>query len=300
MRLLRVYPAAWRARYGVELAALLEDLDGAARMSWRVKLDVVRGGIVERMRALFAGGRSPRERARRGSVLVLYAWMLFVLGGFGVQKASEHWQTVTPAGQRTLPAAAFDALVVTAVVGSILVALGVAAALPGLVRLLRRGAWPAIRLPILVACGLTVATGAATVGLAAWAHSLAPAARNGHDALYTGAFGGWVLLVAACLFAWAAAAAATVRHLGPSARLLRFEARLAAAASVAMVVMTLAAGLWWGGVARAAPWFFEGHPAGAGGSALVANVIAPVALMVCATVLALTGATRALRALPAL
>lgn len=294
-----MYPAAWRARYGAELVALLEDLDGAARMSWRVKLDVVRGGIVERVHVLSRGG-SPRERARRGSVLVLYAWMLFVLGGFGVQKASEHWQAATPAGQRTLPTAAFDGLVVAAVVGSLLVALGVAAALPGLVRLLRRGDWPAIRLPILVACGLTVATGAFTVGLAAWAHSLAPPARYGHDAVYSGAFGGWVLLVAGCLFAWAVAASATMRHLSPPAQLLRLEARLAAAASAAMVVMTLAAGLWWGGVARAAPWFFEGHPAGAGGSAIVANVIVPVALMVCATALALTGATRALRALPAL
>lgn len=300
MRLLRVYPAAWRARYGDELVALLEDLDGAARMSWRVRLDVVRAGLGERARVLVLGGGAPRERVRRGSVLVLYAWMLFVLGGFGVQKASEHWQAATPSGERTLPALGFDVLVVVAALGSVLVLLGVAVALPALAGLVRRGGWRTIRLPILVAVALSVSTVVATVGLAAWAHSLTAAARNGHDASYAGVFVGWVVLVAACLFAWAAAASATARRISFSLRQLRLEAGLAAATSAAMVVMTLAAAVWWGAVASAAPWFFEGRPAGAAASPLVANVIVPVAVMVCATALALAGATRALRALPAL
>lgn len=300
MRLLRAYPAAWRARYGDELVALLDELDGAARMSSRVRLDVVRAGIAERARTLAAAGAAPPERARRGSVLVLYAWMLFVLGGFGVQKASEHWQAATPSGDRTLPAVGFDALVVTAAVGSALVVLGVVVALPRLVRLLRGGGWSSVRLPILVATGLSLLTVAATGGLAAWAHSLRPVARNGGDAVYAGVFGGWVLLVAVCLFAWAYAASATARRIPFSVRQLRLEAGLAAATSAAMVVMTLAAAVWWGAVASAAPWFFDGLPVGSSGGPLAANVIVPVALMVCATALGLAGASRALRALPAL
>lgn len=297
MRLLRVYPAAWRARYGEELVALLEELDGAARMSWRVRLDVVRGGIVERVRGLAGAGGSPEERVRRGSTLVLSAWMLFVLGGFGVQKASEHWQAVTPAADRTLPAVAFDALVAAAALGSALVLLGVALSLPALVLLLRGGGWPRVRRPILAAADLTLLVVAATIGLAVWAHTLTPGGRNGHDAPYAAAFGVWVLLFALCLFAWARAAAATARHLSLPARLLRVEARLAAGTSAAMVVVTLAAALWWGAVASAAPWFFQGRPAGVAGSALVANVVVPVALMVAASLVGLVGARRATRAL---
>jgi hypothetical protein len=121
MRLLGVYPASWRARYGDELATLIEELDRNARMSWRIRLEVVRAGLVERARVLL-GLRAlpPQERAREGSLLVLYAWMLFVLGGFGVQKASEHWKAVTPAAKQALPSAAFDVLIAAAVVGTAL------------------------------------------------------------------------------------------------------------------------------------------------------------------------------------
>jgi hypothetical protein len=39
--LLRLYPAAWRARYGDEMLALLED----RRVGWRDRLDLVRGAV---------------------------------------------------------------------------------------------------------------------------------------------------------------------------------------------------------------------------------------------------------------
>lgn len=297
MRLLRVYPASWRARYGDELATLIEQLDGGTQMSRRVRLDIVRAGLAERVRVLGLRGRPPLERAREGSLLVLYAWMLFVLGGLGVQKASEHWQAVTPTAKQGLPAAAFDALVIAAAIGATLVLLGVAALLPPLAAAIRQGRWTQIRRPILRAGLLTLLTLLATVGLARWAHSLTPAARNGHSAVYTGVFGGWVLLLAACLFAWATAAAATARHLTLPTALLRFEVSLAATVSVTMAAMTIATGVWWGSLARAAPWFFEGRPAGSNASALVSNMIVPAVLMLCATLLGLIGATQAIKAL---
>jgi hypothetical protein len=296
MRLLRVYPPAWRARYGEELTTLIEELEPGARMSWRVRFDVVRAGILERVRSLGLGGLSPRERAREGTLLVLYAWTLFVVGGFGVQKASEHWQAVTPAGKQGLPAAAFGVLVVAAGVGSALVLAGVAVLLPRLAALIRGGGWAGIRRPIVRAAVLSLFAAAATVGLMLWAHSLPPGARDGGDPVYGGVFLAWVVLVAACLFAWAAAAAATARHLRLPAPLLRLEARLGAAACATMVVMTIAASVWWGSLARAAPWFFDGRPVGAHASALAWNILAPVGLMLCATSLALLGATRAVKA----
>ena len=296
MRLLRVYPPAWRERYGEELVTLIEELGSGARMSWRVGLDVVRSGIVERMRSLGLGGLPPRERAREGSLLVLYAWTLFVLGGFGVQKASEHWQAVTPAGKQGLPAAAFGVLVVAAGVGSALVLLGVAVLLPRLAALIRGGGWAGIRRPILRAMVLSLLTAAVTAGVALWAHSLSPGARNGADLAYGGVVLAWVVLVAACLFAWAAAAAATARRLRLPVPLLRLEARLGAGACATMVVMTIAASVWWGSLARAAPWFFDGRPVGAHASAFAWNILAPVVLMLCATSLGLLGATRAVQA----
>lgn len=41
MRILRLYPGAWRARYGDEMAALLE----ARPTTWRDRLDLVRGAL---------------------------------------------------------------------------------------------------------------------------------------------------------------------------------------------------------------------------------------------------------------
>ena len=295
--LLRVYPSAWRARYGPELVTLIEELEGGARISWRVRVDVLRAGVVERARALALRGLAPRERVREGSVLVLYAWVVFVIGGFGAQKASEHWQAVTPSAKRSLPAAAVDVFLVAASVGSALVLLGVAVSLPRLAALIREGGWAQIRRPILRAAWLSALTLAATFGLAAWAHSLGPVARNGGDVAYGAAFVAWVILLATCLLAWAAAAAMTARQLAWSTRTLRFEARLATTVSAAMVVMTIATAVWWGSLASAAPWFFDGRPAGTSASAVVSNMVVPTGLMLCATVLGLIGATRAMRAL---
>jgi hypothetical protein len=162
MRLLRIYPTAWRARYGDQLANLIEELDGDARISWRVRLDVVRAGLVERARVLGPGARPPRERAREGALLVLYSWMLFVLGGFGVLKASEHWKAVTPAAKRGLPGAAFDVLFLAAGIGSALVLVGIAASLPRLAAVIRQGDWNEVRRPIIRAALLSLVTGAAT------------------------------------------------------------------------------------------------------------------------------------------
>jgi hypothetical protein len=223
--------------------------------------------------------------------------MLFALGGFGVQKASEHWQAVTPAADQGVPAAAFDVLFVTAAAGSALVLLGVAVSLPHLAALLRGGAWTEIRRPIVRAAFLSLLTAAATFGLAAWAHSLTPAARNGSDHAYGGAFLAWVLLLAACLLAWAAAAAAAARRLSLSPRLLRLQVFLAATVSAAMVVTTIATAVWWGSLASVAPWFFESRSVGASASPLVPNMLVPAGLMLCATSLGLLGASRALRAL---
>ena len=278
---------------------MIEELSGGARVSWRDRFDVVCAGVAERVRAFGLSGLPPRERAREGSLLVLYAWTLFVLGGFGVQKASEHWTAATPLPKQGLPAAAFNVLVVGAAIGSTLVLLGVAVSLPSLIALIRRGGWTEIRRPIIRAVLVSLLAVVATFGLAAWAHSLTPAARNGHNAIYSGVFLAWVMLSAACLLTWASAAAAIARRLSLPMALLRLEVWLGAAVSASMAVMAIATLAWWAALATAAPWFFEGRPVGSAASALTPNMIVPAALMLSATLLGLTGTTRAVRALAA-
>jgi hypothetical protein len=62
----RLYPAAWRARYGAEFAALLEDL----RPGWRDLADVGRGGI----QMLFFSSRGLRRAACLGVLGALLAF----------------------------------------------------------------------------------------------------------------------------------------------------------------------------------------------------------------------------------
>lgn len=298
--LLRCYPPAWRARYGDELEELIVESSRGRRAPVRIWSNVALAGWRERLRASGLTGDDvpPGERSRAGTLLVLCAWALFVIGGMIVQKASEHWQSATPASSQGLPAGAFDALVVAAALGSVLVLAGVACVCPSLVAFMRGGGWREIRGVVLRASLVTVPTVAVTVALLVWAHRLSSEQRNGHDSAYLLGFGAWGLLIVACLVAWTVAGVATARRLAFSASLLRLEAWLAAAVSATMAAMTIATAVWWAAVASAAPWFFTGRPVGTSTSALVPQLLLAMLLMLIATPLAIAGALRALRTLP--
>ena len=47
-RLIRWYPPTWRARYGAEFVALLEDTHGMSDVPWRERLAIAKSGSVER------------------------------------------------------------------------------------------------------------------------------------------------------------------------------------------------------------------------------------------------------------
>jgi hypothetical protein len=220
--LLRAYPRRWRDRYGEELLALLE----AEPLSWRVRANVLRGGLGERLR----GSGPPPLR-------VLWAWSLFVIGGMAFQKTSEHWQVVVPGGDRGIPTAAFDAVQLSALVGSAAVLAGVALALPAFLRDLRSSGWTATRRPILVASAATVVAAAALVSVA-----------FGHDVIAGLVFVAFALV---SLFAWTHAAAVAARRLAP----LRAHSYLALVVSATMLVMTVAAAVWFGSVSAHAPSF---------------------------------------------
>ena len=299
--LLRLYPRAWRARYGEELEALIVESSGGPRVPWRTRFDVARGGARERLRAagLLGDGR-PGDEVRAGASLTLCAWALFVAAGMAVQKFSEHWQDVTPSADRALPSTAFAALMIAAVCGSVLVLVGIGTALPSLAASLRTGGWPVIRRRVVTAALLTCGVIAGTVVLVAWAHGLTNRERTGGDAAYATAFVAWALLVVACLFAWTAAAIAAARRLHLPAAVLRTEAWIASLVTAAMAAMTVAALVWWIALADLAPWFLAGRPVGSSASPFAPELLAACALMVLATLIGATGAQRAMRALPAL
>lgn len=272
--LLRLYPRAWRLRYGVELQELILETSGGGRIPWRVRLDVGAGALRERLRAAgLAGDPPPAERTRAGILLVLCAWALFVVGGVGVQKFAEHWQAATPVGDRALPAAAFDVLLVVAAAGSALVLAGVALATPALVRFLRAGGWPLVRGRILVSAALTAAAGCCAGGLAVRGSIVLAAAA--------------VVLMACCLVAWTVAAVACARRVHLSQRLLAVESALATGVTLAMAAMTVATAVWWAALAGRIREVF------AGGSVVPPQLLVALVLMLIATAAGGVGARRA-------
>ncbi len=288
-RLMAWYPARWRARYGEELAALILDMTDGRRLSWRLRADVAAAGTRERLRGV--------GDARSGGRLVLWAWAIFIIAGAIVAKTTEHWQTTLPVGGHWLAAAAFSALAVLAIATAVLVLAGIALTIPSLIAFLQTGGWLKVRVWILTGAALTTALVAATVALATWAHGLTPAARNGHDTLYTTAFLIWAALAAITLLTWTKAATTTADRLRLTPTTLQLHARLAPAIAVAMILMTVATVMVWVAVAVAAP---AGIRPSAGAAPIVPSatpqafaILAAAGLMTFATALAGAGARRA-------
>jgi hypothetical protein len=301
-RLLSCYPSGWRDRYGEELEALILDMTDGRRVPWRVRADVVSGALRERLRASgLAGGGSAPTRVRGGSVLVMWAWALFILGGAIVGKSTEHGQSATPAGAGNgAAAAAFDVLIGGAVLTGVLVLAGIGLALPSMLGWLRDGGGRQIRGSIVTATWLSAAVVVATVGLVAWAHALSAHARNGHDGAYAIVLLAWAVLCAVALLAWTSAAARTARHLTLTPRALRWQARLACAAAVGMAVIAAATLVWWVVVADAAPGALTGGPDGGHPSAIVAQLVVAIVFMLSATTLGAIGSRRVAGAIGAL
>jgi hypothetical protein len=244
--LLRLYPPAWRARYGAELEELLVRTSGG-HVSPRAAVDLLRSAVRERLRSagLAGDGLPPGERARSGALLVLWAWLAFAIAGLVVQRGAEHWQTRTPAHDRALPAGAFATLEIGAAIGSIVVLAASALALPGLARLLHAGRWREIRRSIVVSAWVGVVAVVAVLALVRWAHRLDQSQRNGHDLRYGAAFVACAIVVATALGCWTVAATIVARRLELPARVLRLQAAAAACATAAMVVMAVATTVWW-------------------------------------------------------
>lgn len=297
--LLRWYPPGWRERYGDELAALMEDTTGGEVPSVRLRASVAWAGLRERGHEAGVLGQAaaPTSRMRGGSLLVLCAWVAFVVAGSSFAKLAEHFEGSVPAHARALPVDAFTVVQWLATVAGLAVVAGAVVALPSSVRFLRAGGWPRIRRHVLRAGAATLLVLAAGIPLVATAHRLTPPQRNGGSLGYSLAFLGVCALVVAMAALWTVAAVVTVRRLGFGPRALLAEGTLAGTVALSMLAITAATAVWWASIATSAPWFLWGTPVGSAGSAFEPQLVATMVLMVLAAVAAGYGAGRIARSM---
>jgi hypothetical protein len=238
-RLLRWYPRAWRERYGEELLALVQDTLDEGRPRWRLRLGVISGGLRERGHQ---AGQAMRAAAKNWLTGPDRWWSLFVAGL--VLATLPEALTGSSAQARGWQAPAADGvLAAVALTGAVVLASGLMA-LPALVRFLRAGGWPKIRLRVALAAGATVVSGGALVGLSVLSGSRSPAQLN---TSWANSFGRLAdaLAVAVAIGLWAAAAAVMVRHLTLSPRVRAAQLVLGAVTGVTVAVMFIALTLWW-------------------------------------------------------
>lgn len=291
---LRWYPTSWRARYGDELLAMVEDtLDGEPAPA-RFRASLLWGGLRQHVRQTFGNPPSaaPADRHRAGARLVLCAWALFVFAGCAFAKLTEHWQSAMPAAHQRIPADAYNALVAFAGGAAACIAAAGIVAMPALVREVRRSGWQVVRRPGQAASCAVAAFAVATTGLVAWAHGLTDHQRNSGFGAYQVAFVAWVALFAVVLVIGTAVAAHTERKLRITRRVADVEAALAVGVALSLVAMTVAAAVWWTSMAAHAPWFLHGTRPTTAASGWSPEIAVVMGLMLAAVAAATTGVTR--------
>lgn len=295
--LIRLYPRAWRERYGAGILAMVDDDLQGARPPLGLRASLAQHGLREHARRLVGAGGDRAAARRGGARLVLVAWSLFVVAGCAFAKQAEHVQAALPAGHRRIAADAYATVVAFAVIAAVLVAVAALALLPAFVRQVVRGRDRALDGPARLALVLVGLALAAVAAASAWGSHLSDQQRNpsaltpyGAGFLVAGA------LVAAAIIASAAAALSYEARLHLPDRLVRIEAGLAVGVAVCLAGMLAATLVWWAEVATHAPWFLHGTPAGSAGSPWTLVLTTTVALMVTATAIAAGGCARIARA----
>lgn len=279
-RLLRCYPASWRARYGAEFTELLlADLAERPR-NWRRTADVIASGLLARLTSagLTRHSLEPATQVRASLATLGCAMTAFLVVGVAMLgQLAIGWQWGSPRGAATLPAALVMAvtagclalLVLAGVVpaaccalagllrGNRAVARPAALALAGAVILIAgahhfQNAWPGTggTAPhrALIPAGLAAFGWASTLSVSSyWAH---PAAL--HSFPWTEVT--WMAVSPLALAALAAGLAGIARRQPLPPWLLAWQARLGVGAAVGM----------GGFAAGAACWVFSQAPGPAG------------------------------------
>jgi hypothetical protein len=295
--MLRWYPSRWRARYGDEFTAMIEDDLGGRPPTLRYQWSIARSGLLERLReaGMMGNPMSPLERVRGGALTVLCAFALFVVPGIGFAKISEHWDESIHRGSRHLPAVSFNLLASMAVACAAAVLLAALALLPTFLRFIRTGGWPAIRRRVWWAATATLATIAVGTGLVVWAGHLTSHQRNSGFGWYQLLFVITATLFAATIATWSTVIVAVTRRLNIRLNQLKMTGVLALLVALCIPVMTAAAAFWWGSMATTAPWFLAGTPVGSTPSPLAADLLAVLIVMTIASGAGVLGSIRIIR-----
>ena len=299
--MLRWYPPAWRARYGDELTALMEDMYAASgRVPPRARLGLVRAGLVERAReaGLVGTAVGPAARVTGGSLLVLCAWGFFVVAGATFGKFTDQWLHGTPTADRALPTAGYGLALVSAVVAAALVVLAAALVVPSFVRLVRSGRWPEVRGPVWRAVVGAVVAASFVGSTLGWARHLSAHDRNGGLPAYSVVFVLVCLTVVVGIALGTAAAVAVARRVELHDRVVRVLGLQALGVTAAMVSMFGGVVTWWAAEATHAPTVLAGG-IGDGfiwtSSSAPPTLLAAGLLMVVGLALAVAGSVRVLR-----
>jgi hypothetical protein len=312
-RLLRWYPAAWRARYGEEFAELLIAELAERPRTWRLAADVARSGLLARLTSigLTSHALNPADQVRASLATLGCACAAFLT--FGVAMLAQlamGWQWASPGAPATtagtvIMSAAAAALGLLALLAAVPAGWSAAA---GLIRQRsRKLAWPAgVALAGAVALlagahhfenawpgtgGTAAHRGVVPGGMAAfsWASTLSVSSYWGHPAVlrtFPGPELAWMVLSPLALLCLVGGTAGIVRRQRMSARMLAYQARLAAGAALAMT----------GFLAGAACWVF-GQGSGAAGLFHAGAVdVAGLAVMVAALATGVRAAVSARRA----
>lgn len=270
-RLLRWYPAGWRARYGEEFTELLLAEFAERPRSWRRAADIARSGLLARLTGagLTSHPLEPSQQAR--AALATAACSLAAFLALGVAMWSQlaiGWEWSPPGRGATA------ALVAMTAAAAFLAALALLAAIPliwSTARGLNSPASRSVRIPALIvmtATGLLVTgsrhfangwpgtgahpavphgflpAGAAAFG---WAGTLSVSSYWAHPAAlaaFPPAEIAWMAVSPVALIAAVAGLATLVRRLDLSPRVLRYEAWLAGSAAAAMIVFLAGAACW--------------------------------------------------------
>jgi hypothetical protein len=256
--LLRWYPPQWRARYGAELTALLEDSYVAANdVPRRQRLELARSGLAERTREAGIVGRSqdPDVGLRGGSVLVLCGWAFSIVAGAMFVKVADRWSTESSHAGHWVATGGFNLVALAYGVGCLVVLSAALLALPSFVRLLRAGRWREVRRPIGLAVASLVTSAVLFGMLVARAHGMSAHGRNGGDPFYGALFAFVGLMCFVAVGCATAAAASVARRVEVSRPVLRTFGVMAIGLVSTMGLALVSLVTWWASEAVHSPAF---------------------------------------------
>jgi hypothetical protein len=255
-RLVRLYPRAWRDRYGEEFLALLEERPASVGDVF----DVARGATDAWLRPQVVSDRSEGRlvvvaRLRGSMLMVLWAWALLVVAGVGFQKMTEYDDFVRAARENAVVGVAFDAVVGGAVLALAAVLIGGSPIGFAAVR----GTLAESRRDVLLLLSVPPLSLAAFVGyVLVLTKIIYPAlgALAVHDAVNVALFlsVAGAFLVAAVVSV--AAVSAAVGRSGAGERHFRFALASASVAAVAMVAVLAGTVVWGVALGVQAPALF--------------------------------------------